>query len=377
MCLNCYYLIYIQHPSEIGINPERQACLHASFLSKWEGHMSIISLLAQKYRRFFTVLISLSVLLSASTDILYAAPSGSQNQTEADPSGLNDTSSENIPYEERFHENEWNYVEDSMDVSSGIPADALGRLALIRSRGVLRVVTEPYFPPQEFIDPELEGQDRYQGADMSLARLIAERMGVELEIVELGFTEVLSSMKAGKYDLAISGLSYTPERASSMELSKGYHYASEGAHIGLIIHEDNKDDIRELSDLAGRNLIAQQGSLQELLAAQNITGYSQFKRVSSVQEIYDEVSGKEADAAAVDIESAKLYIRNNPDCSLMLMEGIDFQLEEQFEGDRIAGPKDDLELMYFVNGVIDEVLSSGEYEKWFAESSARAAELGL
>lgn len=61
----------------------------------------------------------------------------------------------------------------------------------------------------------------------------------------------------------------------------------------------------------------------------------------------------------------------------MLMEGIDFQLEEQFEGDRIAGPKDDLELMYFVNGVIDEVLSSGEYEKWFAESSARAAELGL
>ena len=45
--------------------------------------------------------------------------------------------------------------------------------------------------------------------------------------------------------------------------------------------------------------------------------------------------------------------------------------------DRIAGPKDDLELMYFVNGVIDEVLSSGLYDKWYKEASARAAELGL
>ena len=39
--------------------------------------------------------------------------------------------------------------------------------------------------------------------------------------------------------------------------------------------------------------------------------------------------------------------------------------------------KDDLELMYFVNGVIDEVLASGQYEEWFGEAAARAAELGL
>ena len=39
--------------------------------------------------------------------------------------------------------------------------------------------------------------------------------------------------------------------------------------------------------------------------------------------------------------------------------------------------KDDLELMYFVNAVIDEVLASGQYETWFNEASERAAELGL
>ena len=81
-----------------------------------------------------------------------------------------------------YNVNEWNYVDSSMDVSGGIPEDASGVLARIRERGVLRVATEPYYPPQEFIDPGFDGQDKYRGADMELARLIAERMGVELHI---------------------------------------------------------------------------------------------------------------------------------------------------------------------------------------------------
>ena len=212
---------------------------------------------------------------------------------------------------------------------------------------------------------------------MECARLIADRMGVELEIVPLEFTDLLSSIGLGKYDLAISGLSYTPGRASSMELSKGYHFSAEPAEVGLIIRKSDEQTLLELSDLTGKNLAAQAGSLQELLVAQNVKDYRQFVRLGSIQDVYDEVSEGRADAAGVDIESARLYIRNNPDCNLTLMEGVSFQLEEEFEGDRIAGPKDDIELIYFVNGVIDEVLSSGQYEKWFEEASLRAAELGL
>ena len=82
-----------------------------------------------------------------------------------------------------YIENEWNYVDGSMDISHGIPDNATGVLDRIRRKGVLRVATEPYYPPQEFIDPDLEGQDAYVGADMKLARLIAERMGVEGTII--------------------------------------------------------------------------------------------------------------------------------------------------------------------------------------------------
>ena len=333
--------------------------------------------------RTLALFISLLTLIAADCCFSFAQDSegsisSGYKQTESEASGhLPDASSQKTSEEELYQENEWNFVDGSMDISEGIPADAVGRLANIREAGKLVVCTEPYFAPQEFIDPDLEGQDQYAGADMELARRVAERMGVELEIVPLEFTDVLTSIGSGKYDLAISGLSYTPGRASSMELSKGYHYSTEAAAVGLVIRESDASALQELPDLAGRNLAAQAGSLQELLVAQNINDYRQFVRLGSIQDVYDEVSEGRADAAGVDIESARLYIRNNPDCGLTLMQGVSFRLEEQLEGDRIAGPKDEIELMYFVNGVIDEILESGEYEEWFAEASERAAELGL
>lgn len=284
---------------------------------------------------------------------------------------------EGLEPEELYVENQWNYVDGSMDISQGIPADALGRLAKIREKGKLTVATEPYYAPQEFMDPSLSGQDQYVGADMELAKVIAERMGVELEIVPMDFTDVLTAAADGTCDLAISGLAFTPGRASSMELSKGYHYSSDAAGTGILIREKDKKNILSVKDLSDRDIIAQSGSLQEMLMAENVLSYRQFYRVSSMQEIYQALREGKADAAAVDIETTRLYILNNPDCGLRLVDGLSFKLEEQFEGDRIATQKGELQLMYFVNGVIDEILEQDNYSQWFDEYTEYAGKLGL
>ncbi len=279
--------------------------------------------------------------------------------------------------EQQYVENIWNYVDGSIDASQGIPQNALGVLERIRRTGKLRVATEPYFPPQEFIDLNLEGQTKYVGADMKMARLIAERMGVELEIVPMEFTEVLNAVAEDECDLAISGLSYTPGRAAFVEMSKGYHYSAAGTGAGILIREADAAEINSLDGLYGRKIIAQSGSLQEVLASQNIKNYREFQRLSSVLQVYDMLESGKADAAVVDIEAAKAYIQNNPDCGLALVPDLLFMLEEQFEGDRIAGKKGELQLMYFVNGVIDELLADGQYEKWFKHYQSYAAALEL
>ena len=276
-----------------------------------------------------------------------------------------------------YVENQWNYVDGSMDVSRGIPEDADRALSNIREAGVLRVATEPYFAPQEFIDPDLQGQERFVGSDMELARLIARRMGVALEIVPMEFTQVLDAVAEGRCDLAISGLSYTPGRSTAVELSKGYYFAEDYEGSTLVIRAEDADAIRGVEDLAGRDIVAQSGSLQEAQMAENALRYRQFRRVPTMTEVYRALEEGAADAAMADVENAAHYIQNNPDCGLMLVEGVRFRLEDQFAGDRVAGKKGELQLMYFVNGVIDEVLESGQYRAWYDESRERAARLGL
>jgi len=277
----------------------------------------------------------------------------------------------------RFLENAWNFVDASLDVSAGIPEDATGVLADIREAGVLRVATDPNFPPQEFIDPDLEGQDGYAGADMALACLIAERMGVALQIVPMDFSEVLGAVSDGSCDLAISALSYTPGRAARVTFSKGYYYAGILSGSGLMIRAADSGRITGVDSLQGCDIAAQSGSLQEAQMYENVFRYRQFRRMGSVQALYNALMDGTIDAAMVDLGTGQDYIDSNPGYGLMMVPGVRFMLEEAFEGDRIAARKGEGQLIAFVNGVIDEVLESGRYMAWYKEAEARAKALGL
>lgn len=276
----------------------------------------------------------------------------------------------------QYMENSLNYVDGSIDVSNGIPEDASGVLARIKEKGVLRIATDADYAPQEFIDPDLEGQEQYAGADMELARRIAERMGVRLEIVKMDFTDVLPAVADGECDLAISALAYTPGRAASYTMSKGYYFSDVPKTV-MVIREEDAENIRSIDDLQDKILVAQQGSLQEAMVASNVIRYREFRRIGQISSVYTSVIRGTADAATLDAKTAMEYIEENPGCGLVIAEGIEFPLEPEYQGDRIAAKKGEYQLMYFVNGVIDEILAEDLYTQWMEEAGRRADELGL
>ena len=278
---------------------------------------------------------------------------------------------------EIYLENEWNYVDGSMDTSRGVPENSTGVMDRIRRKGVLRVATEPYFAPQEFIDPDKNGMDRYAGADMELARLIALRMGVELEIVPMEYTQVLPALTDNLVDITISAIAFTPRRAASYTMSKGYYFTESAATTAFVIREADRELYTSVDDLSDKVLIVQSSSLQEALVAKNVRRYKEFRRVSSVQTVYEAVRQGKADAGIVDLETAQTYIRNNQGSGLTLAEGLYYVPEEQYLGNRVVAKKGELQLIYFVNGVIDEVMDSGAYIKWIEDAQKRADELGL
>ena len=251
------------------------------------------------------------------------------------------------------------------------------RLEAIKARGYLEVATEPYFAPYEFIDPSLPGDEKYVGADIELARYIAEKIGVECRIVPLEFSAVLASITEGKYDMAISALAYTPERAEAMIISKGYYFDENEPGHGLMIREELRDVIKSADDLADYVVVCQSGSLQELYATTQIPSCKELKRVSATTDGFLMVQEGKADVCVTAIPMGQLYIDANEGCGLIIVEGFEFETDPDTLGSRIGMPKGEVELEAFVNEVIAEVLASGVFEKWYAEYTEYAKRLGV
>lgn len=253
------------------------------------------------------------------------------------------------------------------------------RLESILERGYIEVALEPAFAPNEFIDPTKTNEDKYVGSDIELAKYIADDLGVELRLKPMDFTSVLGSITAEKYDLAISALAYTPERAETMNMSKGYYFGSEDPQkgYGILIRKEDAEKIRGISDLADRTVVAQNGSLQEQFVKEQIPACGKYMRVSSTNDAFLMVQTGRADAVAAALKMAQLYLDSNPDCGLCILDDFYFTVDESTQGTRIGIPKGEEELTARVNSIIDEVIEQDLYNGWYEEYRTYAKTIGL
>jgi len=257
------------------------------------------------------------------------------------------------------------------------PAKPANRLEAILARGYVEVIMEPYFAPFQFLDPSLPTDKQVVGSDVEFAKFIAEKLGVECRVIPLEFSAVLAGVTEGKYDMAISGLAYKPDRAQAMSLSKGYFFNDDDEGHGLVIHKDNVGKINGPDDLKDKIVVAQSGSLQELFVTDQLSGYKEYKRVSSTYDTFLSVSEKKADAGVTAISTVKLFIEANPDCGLVVVPNFKFFQDETTLGARVGMPLGEPELTDKVNEIIDEVLKSGIYSKWYEEFTEYAKKLGV
>ena len=253
------------------------------------------------------------------------------------------------------------------------------RLEDILQRGYIEIATEPYFAPNEFIDPTITGEDNIVGSDIELAKFIANDLGVELRLKPMDFTSVLGSMTSGKFDMAISALAYTPSRAETMNLSKGYYYGSEDPQkaYGILIRAEDADEIKTIEDLADKTVAAQNGSLQEMFVREQIPAYKQYNQVSSTNDAFLMVQTGRADAMAAALKIAELYLESNPECGLMILPDFYFTVDLDTQGTRIGLPLGEDELTDRVNEIIDKVLEQDLYNQWYEEYKEYAKKLGL
>ena len=251
------------------------------------------------------------------------------------------------------------------------------RLDEIKERGYLEVAMEPYLAPFEFIDPGKTGDEMYVGADVELAKYIADKLGVECRIIPLEFAAVLSSVTEGKYDMAISGLAYTPARAEAMEMTKGYFYGTDEALYGILVSDELIEGIKTKEDLKDKTVVVQSGSIQEIFASELPEGCGELKFVSATTDGYLMVQEGKADCCITAIKPAELYLKANPDCGMSISPYIEFEVDKELQGTRICMQKGETRLLDEVNSILDEVIETGIFEEWYDEYSELAASLGV
>jgi len=246
------------------------------------------------------------------------------------------------------------------------------RLEQIIADGKLTVAVSPDFAPLEFVDPDKQGQEQYAGAEMAMARYIADKLGVKLEIQTMDFDTCQTAVAGGLVDLSLSGYSYTDERAEVMELSDFYNLNDVDEFTqGVMVLAGQESTFNTAESFDGKKVAAQNGSLQQTLTNKYLTGAS-LELVTNVQDGVNMLLTGRVDAVAMEVGAGAIYMGNNAGLAMA-----DFVFDFSDTGTVLAAPKGETELIEAMNVIIAEINDQGLFAQWMDEAIARALELGI
>lgn len=244
------------------------------------------------------------------------------------------------------------------------------RLEKILESGKLVLATSPDFAPLEFEDLS-SGEAQYVGSDIELAKYIAEKLGVELEISAMDFSAVQAAIPSGQADIAISGFARTEERAQNMELSTPFNITEDGGQT-VLVAKGQGANYTTAEDFSGLQIGAQNGSLQYNLVSSQLPEDVEIVPVGSLNDGVLMLETGKIDALASDLSNAELLLESHDG-----IETTDFMFEYSSEGNVAAVKKGETELIEAVNEIIEEVNELGLYEQWKDEATELAKSLGL
>ncbi len=244
------------------------------------------------------------------------------------------------------------------------------RLEKIKESGKLVLATSPDFAPLEFEDLS-SGEAQYVGSDIELAKYIAEKLGVELEISAMDFSAVQAAIPSGQADIAISGFARTEERAQNMELSTPFNITEDGGQTVLVAKGEGAN-YTAAEDFSGLQIGAQNGSLQYNLVSEQLPEDVEIVPVGSLNDGVLMLETGKIDALASDLSNAELLLESHDG-----IETTDFMFEYSSEGNVAAVKKGETELIEAVNEIIEEVNELGLYDQWKDEATELAKSLGL
>lgn len=228
-------------------------------------------------------------------------------------------------------------------------------LDAILERGVLVAGLDDSFAPMGFRDENNE----LVGFDIDMGAEIAKRMGIEIEWQPTDWDGVISALQTKRFDVIISGMTITPERAQQVNFTEPYVVAG----VVALVKAGN-DSVKTADDLAGKVVGIQGGSSGENVVAE-LEGLKEVKRYKQFPECLADLEIGRIDVGIVDVTVAAHFLALRPG-----VFEIATPLNEEFFA--IATRQEDTALLDELNRIIAEMKADGTlYDismKWFGEN---------
>ena len=213
--------------------------------------------------------------------------------------------------------------------------------------GKLTMSTNASFPPYEMVADD----GSFEGIDIEVAGAIAQKLGLELQVDDMGFDACLQAAQTGKSDIVMAGVTVTEERQAVMDFSNSY---ANGVQV-VIVKEDSP--IQTVDDLANANMIGcQMGTTGYIFCSDtpenggfgedHVTPYDDG--AAAVQALMN----GQIDAVVIDNMPAQEYVAANP--GLKILDG-EFTNEDY----AIGVAKGNTALLDAINGALEELSNDG------------------
>ena len=227
-----------------------------------------------------------------------------------------------------------------------------GVLATVRERGVLRVGSTGDYKPMSFRNP---ATGKYEGFDAALAEDLARSLGVRLEYVPTSWPTLLQDTLDRKFDLAICGITITPERQKHALMSIGY--LANGKTVLCRAEDAKKYVTLDAIDHAEVRVMENPGGLNEKFVRKNLPRATLIIHPVN-EEIPGLVASGKADVMITEIMEAAYY------CSLDARLAAPL-LDSPFTNGELGAllPPGNEALRDYVNGFIGRERQSGRLDE--------------
>ncbi|MBO6202294.1 MAG: transporter substrate-binding domain-containing protein [Selenomonas sp.] len=229
-----------------------------------------------------------------------------------------------------------------------------GHLEDIAARGTIRIGTTGDYIPMSYLNPQTGA---YEGIDAELSKLIADSLGVKIEYVPTSWPTLTADTLAGKFDIALCGISRNYARAKTMAMSDAY---GEGAFGKTILCR--KSDAKKYQSLADIDkpevrVMINPGGTNEKFAHANLKKAKLIVHQENA-DIPRQVAEGNADIMITETVEAARYIELNDKLAAPLMKA---PFTRHSCG--ILMQKGDQEFLNYINFVLAELKMDGTLAK--------------